>query len=188
MVDRSDDDDAEPRNAGDPLREFAAALNNACALGSAMLGGIAAQSDLANAAAAFTPFAEFFSRATSAGDRGVPGGTAIGQEMTDMAGFLAQTWMVAAASGFRYWRRMAETYGQHQSGLMQAMATGGLSEDERRTMIDELRAYVRELGDLSLQEARLLQHELERLSFGLAASADAPVGDREHRRHWRVKP
>ena len=167
---------------GDALSEFANALTSVCALGSAMLGGLAAQPDLARAAAAFAPMVEPLRRAAGAGDPGMA------QEAAEIAGFLGQTWMVAASSGLRYWRRLAEMYGEHQAGILQALASGRLSEDERRAMIDELRAYVREVGDVSLQEARLLQRELERLSFGLAAAVDAGSSQGEHRRRWRAKP
>src|SRR5665213_4147057 len=110
--------------SGDPLGELAAALSSACALGSAMLGSLSGQPDLGHAAAAFAPFIEPFRRSVGTIDAGTDGpeDTSIAQEMADMAGFLAQTWMVAAASGFRYWRRLAEMYGQHQSDLVRAFA------------------------------------------------------------------
>jgi hypothetical protein len=75
------------------------------------------------------------------------------QDSVDIAGFLGQTWMVAASSGLRYLGRLGQMYGEHQAGLLQALMSGGPSQDERRAMIDELRAYVRDPGDVSLQEA-----------------------------------
>jgi hypothetical protein len=168
--------------AGDALGEFANALTGICALGSAMLGSLTGQPDMARAAASFAPLMEPFRGSTGAAD------VNMAQDAADVVGFLGQTWMVAATSGFRYWRRLAEMYGEHQAGILQALAAGGLSENERRAMIDELRGYVRELGDVSLQEARVLQRELERLSLGLAESVDAGGSPGEHRRRWRAKP
>ena len=172
-------DGAAGAPGGDALSEFARAMTSACALGSALFGSMAGQPDMARAAAAFAPLVESFSNA---------GNASMAQDAVDVAGFLGQTWMVAASSGFRYWRRLAEMYGEHQASLLQALMGAGLSENERRAMIDELRAYVRELGDLSLQEARVLQSELEHLSLGLAAAVDAGAENAEHRRRWRAKP
>lgn len=66
--------------------------------------------------------------------------------------------------------------------------SGGLSEDDRRAVIDELRACVRELGEVSVQKARVLQSELERLSHGLAAAVGPGATHAQHRRRWRSKP
>lgn len=183
MAEHPDGADTGRPAGGDPLSELARALTGAYAMGSAMLGNMAAQPELARAAAVFAPLAESVRRAGS-----VAGDAAMAQDAVDVAGFLGQTWMVAATSGFRYWRRLAEMYGDHQTGLLQALVSGRLSENDRRAVIDELRTYVRELGDVSVQEARVLQGELERLSNGLAASVDAGAAPPEHRRRWRAKP
>lgn len=167
---------------GDALSDFATAMTSLCALGSSMLGSLAGQPDMARAAAAFAPLLEPLRRAGAAGD------ATMAQDAADVVGFLGQTWMVAAASSFRYWRRLAETYGERQASIMRALAAGGLSENERRTIIDELRSYVRELGDVSLQEARLLQSELERLAAGVAKSADPGPSPGPQRRRARAKP
>jgi hypothetical protein len=177
-----DPDGAGPR-AGDALSEFARALTGACALGSAILNSMAGLPDRERAAAVFAPLIEPFRRADSAAND-----ASMAQDCVDIASFLGQTWMVAASSGLRYWWRLAGMYGEHQAGLLQALMSSGLSEDERRAMIDELRAYVRGLGDVSLQEARVLQSELERLSHGLAAGSGLGSEHGPHRRRWRAKP
>jgi hypothetical protein len=182
MAADADGASADPQ-AGDGLNEFARALTSACALGSAVLNSIAGQPDSMRAAAVIAPLIEPFWRAGSAATD-----ASMAEDSSDIASFLGQTWMVAASSGFRYWRRLAEMYGEHQAGLLQALTSGGLSEDERRAMIDELRAYVRDLGDVSLQEARVLQSELERLSHGLAAGSGLGSEHAPHRRRWRAKP
>lgn len=169
--------------AGDGPSEFARALNGACALGSAIMNSLASDPGMARAAAAFAPLTEPF-RMTGGAAADIP----MAQDGVDLAGFLGQTWMVAASSGLRYWARLAQTYGEHQAGLLRALMSTGRSEDERRAMIDELRAYMRDLGDVSLQEARVLQSELERLSHGLAAAVGPEAARNPHRRRWRAKP
>jgi len=169
--------------AGDGASEFVRALTSACALGSAIMSGIASDPEMTRAAAAFAPLIEPF-RLTGEAATDI----SMARDGVDVAGFLGQTWTVAACSGLRYLARLAQMYGEHQAGLLQALMSGGLSGDERRAMIDELRGYVRELGDVSLQEARLLQWELERLSHGLAAGVGPDAAPAQHRRHWRAKP
>jgi hypothetical protein len=177
------DADAAGPQAGDGLSEFARALTSACVLGSAILRSMAVQPDSERPEAVFAPLIEPFRRAGSAATD-----ASMAQDCADIASFLGQTWMVAASSGLRYWSRLAEMYGEHQAGLLQALMSNGLSEDERRAMIDELRAYVRDLGEVSLQEARVLQSELERLSHGLATAAALGSERAPHRRRWRAKP
>jgi hypothetical protein len=168
--------------AGDGPSEFARALTGACALGSAIMNSLASDPGMARAAVAFAPLTEpFRMTGSAAADR------PMAQDGMDLVGFLGQTWMVAASSGLRYLARLTRMYGEHQAGLLQALMSGGLSEDQHRAMIDELRAYMRDLGDVSLQEARLLQSELERLSLGLAAAVGPETARTPHRRRWRAK-
>jgi hypothetical protein len=61
---------------------------------------------------------------------------------------------------------------------MQAVADGrtgqaaAASPAGSRVLADELRAYLREVGDAAMQEARRLQHELEAVSESIAEVAD----------------
>jgi hypothetical protein len=173
---------AGPRT-GDAPSEFARALSSACTLGSAILSGMAHQSEITRATAAFGPMIDPFRPANGAATD-----ASTVRDGMEMIGFLGQIWMLAAASGLRYWRRLAQMYGEHQTLLLQALMSGGLSEDNRRTMIDELRIYVHNLGDVSLHEARVLHGELERLSHGLAAADGSGAADAQHHRRWRAKP
>ena len=169
--------------AGDGPSEFATTLTSACALGFAIMSSIASDAGMTRTAAAVAPSIEPFRITGSAATD-----TSMAQEGVDIAGFVGQTWMVAASSGLRYLARLAQMYGERQAGLWRALMSGGLSLDERRVMIDELRAYVRDLGEVSLQEARLLQSELERLSHGLTAGVGPDAAGAEYRRRWRAKP
>jgi hypothetical protein len=110
----------------------------------------------------------------------------------DLTAIAARAYLVAAASGLRYWSGLARSYGDFQSSALPSVLAraGGtnVSEAERRGLAEDFRKYLREVSDLSLQEARLLQLELEQL----AEAAASAVGDSEpgsvHRRRWKAKP
>jgi len=110
----------------------------------------------------------------------------------DMAALLARAYLLAAVSGLRYWRRVAQTYGVHQSSILRSLLSSavspGVSEGERRVLADEVCAYFREIGEVSAQEARAFQVELERLAEGVASMARGSQLATASRRRWRVKP
>jgi hypothetical protein len=105
---------------------------------------------------------------------------------------LAQAYLVAVVSGLRYWRRVAETSAIHHLGLLQSLAANAAdpntSEAERRILIDGIRIYLRDLGDVSAQEARAFQSELDKLAERVATAALGPEQASDHRRRWKVKP
>lgn len=111
----------------------------------------------------------------------------------DVSPAMAEAGMIAATSTLRYWRALAEICARHQSSLMQATldrATdrSAASPTECRVLADELRAFLREIGEAATQEARRLQMELEQVGESIARAAAAePPPDRGHRRHHRVK-
>jgi len=121
-------------------------------------------------------------------------------QAADMSPAIAQAGLVAAASTVRYWRALAELHGRYRSSLMHAVAdrgTGqaGVSPEDCRVLADELRAFLRKVGDAAMQEARRLQHELEAVSESIAQVADQvtpsphypPDQERPHRRPHHVK-
>jgi hypothetical protein len=55
-------------------------------------------------------------------------------------------------------------------------------------LVEEFRAYLREVGDLSLQEARAFQSELEKLAADLATTTGDSSESPEYRRRWKAKP
>jgi len=122
--------------------------------------------------------------------------------LADMSPAIAQAGMVAAASTLRYWRTLAELQARYQSSLMQAVADRAMGQDgaaspaDSRVLADDLRAFLREVGDAAMQEARRLQQELEQVSESIAQVADqatpSPYYDpdhpeRPHRRPHHVK-
>ncbi len=123
-------------------------------------------------------------------------------QLADMSPAIAQAGMVAAASTLRYWRSLAELQARYQSSLMQAVADRGTGQSataspaDSRVLADELRAYLREVGDAAMLEARRLQYELEQVGESIAQAADqmtpSPHHDpdhqeRPHRRPHQVK-
>jgi hypothetical protein len=101
--------------------------------------------------------------------------------------------MIAANSSFSYWLGLAQIFESHQAKLAQVAGFGVAGLDpagaaaagsEGLVAADELRALLREVGDLASREARLLQNELAALDESLAQSLQ-PSGD--YRRRWRGK-
>jgi hypothetical protein len=111
---------------------------------------------------------------------------------SDLAALAARAYLVTAASGLRFWSRLARSYGDYQSSALPsalARATGtSVPEAQRRGLAEDFRKYLREVSDISLQEARLLQLELEKLAEAAASAVDdGEPGSISHRR-WKVKP
>ena len=187
---------------GDAFMAFATALRDMCILGSFVVENTLAQGDADGMAENLAPFLDPILRAASAfRELTETGVSAIGGEAASpdgapnaagVASLVTQAYLAAAVSGFRYWRRVAQTYGAHQSSILQSLLAGGagagVSDDERRALIEEIRAYLREVGDVSLQEARILQSELEKLSAEVAGAGGAAAEPSKHRRRWRAKP
>lgn len=110
----------------------------------------------------------------------------------DLTALAARAYLVTAASGLRFWSRLARSYGDYQSSALPsalAQATGASEpEAQRRGLAEDFRKYLREVSDISLQEARLLQMELEKLAEAAASAVDGgEPGSTSHRR-WKVKP
>jgi hypothetical protein len=205
MVDTQSGSDGtrDGMGAGDPFVAFATALRDMCILGSFAVENTLAQGDVGGVAEQLAPFLDPMLRAASAFRELTESGVnALGGEgpaspdgaprAAGVASLVAQAYLAAAVSGFRYWRRVAQTYGAHQSSILQSFLAGGagssVPDEERRALIEEVRAYLREVGDVSLQEARILQSELEKLSAGVAEAGGAGAEPSKHRRRWRAKP
>jgi hypothetical protein len=118
-----------------------------------------------------------------------------GNSSSDGLQVLSQVALALAASGMRYWGRSAELWAKGMPVLVQGFAqmTTGQQDGGReacRTLLDELRAYVRELAELPAQEARRLQADLDRIAG--AWPSGAPPGGPQHPdapwRRWDVKP
>jgi hypothetical protein len=134
----------------------------------------------------------------SAGDRHDGSGEwhAASGQIAFLSPAIAQAWMVTAGSAVRYWQTLAEVHSRYQGALVQAAvdrASGQAAAPPsgHRVLADELRAYLREIGDSAMLEGRRLQAELEGLGEQIADAADAATPtnsgfDPRGRRH-RVK-
>jgi hypothetical protein len=118
-----------------------------------------------------------------------PGGFADG---LDVSSPMVQALMVGMTSTLRYWRGLAGVYARHQGILMRAaalrtMAHSQGSKAEDRLLVDELRAFFREVGDVAMQEARRLESELEQVGEILAHRTDQSGASETYRRRWKAK-
>jgi hypothetical protein len=99
--------------------------------------------------------------------------------------------MIAANRSVSYWLGLAQILESHQARLVQIaglQATdAGKAGSERLVAADELRALLREVGDLATREARLLQNDLNTLDESLAQTLQQPDLSGSYRRRWRSK-
>ena len=193
MVDTPHGASGSQADPGDPLIAFATAVRDMWALGASTLETALGQTQPDGAAASLKPCVDQMVRAATAlrdltetGAGAVPG---LGR--SDVASLAAQACLVASVGGLRYWSKLAQTYGAHQAAIVQSLAASmnnsGGSEDQR-VLTDELRAYLREVGDVSVQEARAFQSELEKLAAEVATAAASSDTSPDYRRRWKAKP
>ncbi len=99
--------------------------------------------------------------------------------------------MIAANRSVSYWLGLAQIFESHQARLAQVVgleATGASTAgSEHLVAADELRALLREVGELATREARLLQNELNTLDESLAQTFQQPDLSGSYRRRWRSK-
>jgi len=87
-----------------------------------------------------------------------------------------------------YWIGLAQILESHQAKLAQVVATNGVaSGSDRLVAADELRALLREAGDLAVREARILQSELDHLDESLVQAFQQTDPSGSYRRRWRSK-
>ena len=168
-----------PKNPGssgpsaDPFGALAATLRDSWALGMSAVESVVSQGTEGIASVA----------GTAEGDAG---------KQAEMLSLVAQSYVVAASSGLRYLSRVAQTYGAHQAAILSSLLRSGagkqFSDEDRRNLTENIRAYLREMGDIAQQEARILQVELEKVGEGLARAADDSGTTSPHQRHWKAKP
>jgi hypothetical protein len=160
-------------SAGDPIGAFAAALRDSWALGMSVVEKVLGQG------AEEVGFGDF---GASTGDAGKP---------AEIVSAIAQSYLIAAGSGLRYLSRVAQTCAAHQTDILSSVVGSGVgreaSEEDSRAITENVREYLRELGDIAQQEARILQVELEKVGEGLARAADEGGTPSPHQRHWKVK-
>jgi hypothetical protein len=99
--------------------------------------------------------------------------------------------MIAANRSVSYWLGLVQIFESHQAKLAQVVGVGAIEASapgaERLFAADELRALLREVGDLATREARILQNELSILDESLAQSFQQPDLSGSYNRRWRSK-
>jgi hypothetical protein len=119
-----------------------------------------------------------------------------GAELAGMSPALAEAWMAGAASAVRYSSALAALGVRYEASLVQLVADRATGQSarplaEQRALADELRAFLRGVGDAASQEARLLQQDLERIGETIAQAADRATPSPyplQYRRRHEVKP
>jgi hypothetical protein len=99
--------------------------------------------------------------------------------------------LIAANRSVSYWLGLIQIFESHRAKLAPVageetnkVSALGL---ERLVAADELRALLREVGDLATREARILQSELRIVDESLAQSFQQPDSSSYHKRRWRSK-
>jgi hypothetical protein len=104
---------------------------------------------------------------------------------------VGQAMMIAANRSVSYWFGLAQIFESHQARLAQVVGVeaidGSVAGSERLFAADELRALLREVGDLATREARILQNELSALDENLAQTFQQPELSGSYRRRCRSK-
>jgi hypothetical protein len=201
---------APERNADDPIVLFMTAARDAWTLGLSALQEIERQTGAAAAArsdreAAGDPLSAFIGLSSGlAGalsdmlaqrpklpSAGAPGSSDAAGD-ADLASLLVQTLIIGAVSTLRYWRDLAGICAKHQPALMRsfarrAMPQSSAPETEDLLLVDALRACLREIGDVAVQEARRLKTELEQIDEASARGVDGPGASAPYRRRWKAK-
>jgi hypothetical protein len=99
--------------------------------------------------------------------------------------------MIAANRSVSYWLGLVQIFESHQTKLAQVVGVAAIEASapgaERLIAADELRALLREVGDLATREARILQNELSILDESLAQSFQQPDLAGSYNRRWRSK-
>jgi hypothetical protein len=108
----------------------------------------------------------------------------------DFALPIGRAMMIAANRSVSYWLSLAQILANHQAKSFQALRAEGIEGSvagAELVAVDEVRALLRELGDLATREARLLQKEFGILAESLAQSFQPSDPSRPYRRRWRSK-
>jgi len=119
-----------------------------------------------------------------------------GGDAAQLLGRLSLVWMT---SGIRYWARAAEIWARALPSLARALADSGAAgatsagagaserpAEARKILIDELRACLRLLAELPVDEGRRVQAELEAVLRGAGEEPSGPA-DQPWRRRWKAK-
>ena len=113
----------------------------------------------------------------------------------DNAQRISQLYFVFVNSGYRYLARWAEIsarrYPDFATTLTAINSRPSDCEPDIAALMDSLRGYLREMGELPLEESRRLQAEIDAIMATTTARNDAPKNDEPRpkpKRRARTKP
>lgn len=125
----------------------------------------------------------------SGGEMPAPGSAGGQSQNRDLLGFMSQAYLVFATSGIRSWTRTARTYAEHYPALSRLLvprsSPNANDPEEQGILLDDLRALLRELAELSGQESQWMQAELAKLEGQMLSGASRQAGD--YARQWKCK-
>jgi hypothetical protein len=105
---------------------------------------------------------------------------------------LTQAHFASAAAFMRCWNRSAQSWAEYRQAAAGAVAPSappsGSDGEALGRLVDEARAHVRRLGEIALDEARLLDVQMQVLSEQLRAVVEDPASSGAPRRRARTKP
>ena len=109
----------------------------------------------------------------------------------DVLEFMLRAYLISMNSAFRYWSGWTKLYGSYYPEVGRYLSTissdPGEREEARQSLLNNLSACIREMSDLSDQEFRRLQAELEEVS-GKVWPMDEQDEAGTYWRRWNVKP
>lgn len=115
-----------------------------------------------------------------------------GADVADLLEAAARAQVAIAAAGFDFSRRLVDLQARRGprvgGSIINAISDRRLSESDRRLLLDETRGYMREVADVTMQEAQNVTRALSEIDRRLAEKAsNVPDPDAPHARRWRAK-
>lgn len=109
---------------------------------------------------------------------------------SDVMYLLAQAQARWLTSALRYWQQIATIIGTHGTEALETIKPdpdGASAEAHRVKMLDKARGALREVSELSLREAKLLQRDLMKIEAELRECVGTPDDDLDRPRRF-AKP
>ena len=113
-------------------------------------------------------------------------------ERTRLVQLVNQAYLAWLESGFGYWRDLGETHRRHMPGLLRQLSAAESTpvhteELKLRLLIDATRAYVRELAEVSTQDARMFAQKIAQIDFELRKLAGPDAETSSPTRPYKAK-
>jgi hypothetical protein len=178
--------------AADMMAAFANGMRDVCTVGLGLLSSIAAAANASTGG--MMPSARMMPDFSGTGGERIANNLrGASTQLADVAPYLAEAAAIAMASYLRYGQSLTEIAGRRQWALMQAGAariTGQAASapEECTVLVEEVRAYLREVGETASLEARRLERDLAQIGENLARIVVPSSPDAPYRRTWAAKP